>query len=147
VPLILFIICPGSPWNHLRRGLRRAIKRLTLGLIQNTKRRRWYENYIRCSSSWENSKSLIGGESGGSYGEEKKADITVSGITHIRPVDKVRYICDKCLPSQFCLHARLERGKKWCAAREEAANRIAIKTSKVKQRQVRSESLGSPGQR
>ena len=77
----------------------------------------------------------------------EETDITVSGITHTRPVDKVRYICDKCLPSQFCLHARLERGKKWCAAREEAANRIAIKTSKVKQRQVRSESLGSPGQR
>ena len=43
--------------------------------MQNTKRERWYENYIGYSSSWENSKSLIRDESGGSYGEEKKADI------------------------------------------------------------------------
>lgn len=32
---------------------------------------------------------------------------------------------------------KAERGKKWYTARKEAANRIAIKTCKVKQRQVR----------
>lgn len=40
---------------------------------------------------------------------------------------KARYLCAKCLPSQFCLHAGLKRREKWSTAREEAANGIAIK--------------------
>ena len=67
-------------------------------------------------------------ESRQNLGEEEK--VTVSGITQGRPVGKVRYLCAKCLPSQFCLHAGLKRREKWSTAREEAANGIAIKPAK-----------------
>lgn len=38
-----------------------------------------------------------------------REEVTVSDIICRRPVGKVRYICDICLPSQFSLHTGLEK--------------------------------------
>lgn len=129
-----------KPMESSEEGVRRDIRKIDLGLNSGHRNdtMRWKLHSLfrlvgkrqKRDRKCEQRQLWWREESRQNLGEEEK--VTVSAITHGRPVGKVKHICDNCLPSQSCLHTGLERGEIWSTARNEAASRIAIKPAKWK---------------